>query len=249
MATQKPISTISYNTEPFLKEKLDAYVKAHIIQAYQYIPHKGEDGDKDHIHLRIEPNKKVDSMVFMEELREYVKGEDKPLGVRPFRPSKEEDWFLYAVHDADYMKLKYAEDKGEKLPYDYHDIRVSEYYDLDTAWIRAKASIKHSSASMMVKIKEGVKPSELVAEGANPFTVNAVYRTMYASDYSRMAAELEKVRLQLHDLENAIDEYGLAIVVDDKGRTTLEKVDCPFTEETRDGSELLLGRRGEGSKQ
>ena len=95
MATQKPISSISYNTEAFLKEKLETWLSAHIIQSYQYICHKGEDGDKDHIHLRIEPNKKVDSMVFMEELREYVKGEDKPLGVRPFRPSKEEDWFFF----------------------------------------------------------------------------------------------------------------------------------------------------------
>ena len=43
MATQKPISTISYNSESFLKEKLDIWLSAHIIQAYQYIFHKGED--------------------------------------------------------------------------------------------------------------------------------------------------------------------------------------------------------------
>lgn len=103
MATQKPISTISYNSESFLKEKLDIWVKAHIIQAYQYICHKGEDGDKDHIHLRIEPNKKLDPMDLADELKEFIQGKDKPLGVRPFRPSKEEDWFMYVVHDAEYL--------------------------------------------------------------------------------------------------------------------------------------------------
>ena len=92
MATQKPISTISYNTEAFLHEKLEIWLNAHIIQAYQYICHKGEDGDKDHIHLRIEPNKKLDPMDLQDQLKEYQIGCEKPLGCRPFRPSKEEDW-------------------------------------------------------------------------------------------------------------------------------------------------------------
>ena len=117
MATQKPISTISYNSEEFLKEKLEIWYKAHIIQAYQYIKHKGEDGDKDHIHLRIEPNKKLDPMTLVEDLREFVVGSDKPLGVRPFRPSKEEDWILYAVHEKKYLDHKSGGgEKGEKLP-------------------------------------------------------------------------------------------------------------------------------------
>jgi len=109
MATQKPISTISYNTEAFLIEKLEELRKAHTIQAFQYIKHKGEDGDKDHIHLRIEPNRALDPMDLTDLLREYQFGKDKPLGVRTWRPSKEEDWFLYAVHDSAYMKLKYGE--------------------------------------------------------------------------------------------------------------------------------------------
>lgn len=91
MATQKPISTISYNTEAFLKEKLEQWLKAHLISAYLYICHKGEDGDKDHIHLRIELNKRIDPMDLSEELKEYLPYETKPRGVRPWRPAKEED--------------------------------------------------------------------------------------------------------------------------------------------------------------
>ncbi len=70
MATSRPISTISYNTEQFLKETLDNWIKQHIIMNYMYICHKGEDGDKDHIHVFIEPNKKLDPMDLMEKLKE-----------------------------------------------------------------------------------------------------------------------------------------------------------------------------------
>ena len=125
MATQKPISTISYNTEGFLHEKLEEWREAHIISCYQYIKHIGEDGDKDHIHLRIEPNKRIDPMILQEELKEYQIGKEKPLGCRPFRPSKEEDWYLYSVHDKGYLKIKYGGgEKGEKLPYKWQDIKV-----------------------------------------------------------------------------------------------------------------------------
>ena len=147
MATQKPISTISYNTEAFLKEKLDTWYQAHIIQAYMYICHKGEDGDKDHIHVRIEPNKRIDPMDLKEGLNEYQIGHDKPLTCRPFRPSVEEDWVLYAVHDEKYLKLKYGSDKGEKIPYQWSDIKASEGYDVEVAYLRAKSKQEHTSTS------------------------------------------------------------------------------------------------------
>ena len=166
MATQKPISTISYNTEPFLREKLNTWLDAHIIQAYQYILHKGEDGDKDHIHLRVEPNKKIDPMNLQEQLREFHLGSEKPLCCRPFRPSKEEDWFLYAVHDKDYLKLKYkGGEKGEKLPYKWQDIQVPEYYDLEIAFIRSKAYLEHSTVNIASRLQHGEKPLNTKLQG------------------------------------------------------------------------------------
>lgn len=234
MATQLPISTISYNTEGFLREQLDAWIKAHYIQAYQYICHKGEDGDKDHIHLRIEPNKKLDMMDLTEKLKQWEKGKDKPLGVRPWRPSKEEDWYLYVVHDPEYMSIKYSGmDKGEKIPYEWEKIQVSEDYDLETAFIRAKATLNHSSAQMVDKLKDGAKPSELISLGYNPYLVNAVYKALFATDYSRVVKELDNVRQRLQALEDAVDEYGLTILADDLqvGKLKLEKIDNPFEKE------------------
>lgn len=224
MATQKPLSTISYNSEAFLKEKLDTWVKAHIIQAYQYICHKGEDGDKDHIHLRLEPNKKLDPMTLQEELREFVMGNDKPLGVRPFRPSKEEDWFLYATHDATYLKMKYGGgDKGEKLPYSWEDIKASEYYDVEVAFIRAKSYLEHSSVNMAAKLQNGVSPMELIGMGENVYLVNGIMRALTHSDYQRVANELSQVKMELEFVYNAIEEYGLVVLFDENGRMYLEK--------------------------
>lgn len=222
MATQKPISTISYNSEAFLKEKLESWLKAHIIQSYMYILHKGEDGDKDHIHLRIEPNKKLDPMDLQDELREYQLGKDRPLGVRPFRPSKEEDWILYAVHDEDYLKCKYrGGEKGEKLPYKWQDIRVPDNYDIEIAFIRAKSYLEHTSVNMATRLQNGENALSLVLQGENVYTVNAIMRALTVTDYQRVAEELSIANERLARLTKAIEDYGLVIECDDEGNLIL----------------------------
>lgn len=223
MATQKPISTISYNSESFLKEKLDIWVKAHIIQAYQYICHKGEDGDKDHIHLRIEPNKKLDPMDLADELKEFIQGKDKPLGVRPFRPSKEEDWFMYVVHDAEYLKLKYSGgDKGEKLPYSWQDIKASEDYDIEIAFIRARSALKHSSVNMASRLRSGDNPLDLILSGENVYTVNALMRALSVNDYQRLSSDYNDLKADFDAVLRAIEAFGLTLSRDDDNNFFLE---------------------------
>lgn len=224
MATQKPISTISYNTEAFLREKLEIWIKAHIIQAYMYICHKGEDGDKDHIHLRIEPNKKLDPMDLTDQLREYQYGKDKPLGVRPWRNAKEEDWFLYVVHDAAYLKLKYnGGEKGEKLPYKWQDIKVSEGYDVEIAWTRAKASIEHGAVNLTTRIVDGENPLALLLQGENPYLLNQITKLISGSDYTRLQTQCDELRTKYNTLLKAVDNYGLVILSDGKGGVYLER--------------------------
>lgn len=224
MATQKPISTISYNTEAFLREKLDIWVNAHIIQAYMYICHKGEDGDKDHIHLRIEPNKKLDPMDLTDQLREFQIGKDKPLGVRPWRNSKEEDWFLYVVHDADYLKLKYnGGEKGEKIPYDWQNIKASEGYDVEVAWTRAKASIEHGAVNLATRIVDGENPLALLLQGENPYLLNQITKLISGADYTRLQAQYDELRIKYNALIKAVQSYGLEILSDGKGGVYLER--------------------------
>lgn len=224
MATQKPISTISYNTEAFLREKLETWLAAHLIQAYQYICHKGEDGDKDHIHLRIEPNKKLDPMDLGEQLREFQIGKEKPLSCRPFRQSKEEDWILYAVHDPQYLKMKYGGgEKGEKLPYKWQDIKVPEYYDMEIAYIRAKSHLEHTSVNMATRLQSGDSPLSLILQGENVYTVNALMRALTVTDYQRVTDELATVSGQLNALIQAVEDYGLTIECDEEGNVRLTK--------------------------
>lgn len=222
MASQKPISTISYNTEAFLKEKLEDWLKAHIISAYQYICHKGEDGDKDHIHLRVEPNKRLDPMDLQEQLREYVSDNPKPLGCRPFRPSKEEDWFLYVLHDEQYLALKYGGgDKGEKIPYSAYDIIAPFDYDVDIAVTRAKASLRHTAPALVTEIRSGKNMLDLLSQGENVYLVNAVLNALQKTDYKNALREIEQKTKLLNEMQEAIDKAGFALDMDDRGSLCL----------------------------
>lgn len=212
MATQKPISTISYNTESFLREKLEALYEAHIIQAYMYIKHKGEEGDKDHIHLRIEPNKRLDPMDLVDDLKEYEHGKSKPLGVRPFRPSKEEDWILYAVHDPDYLALKYGNDKDGKLEYKWEEIVASEGYDVEIAFLRAKQALKHTSPSIISQIEGGKRALNLLKEGESPFVVSQVLRFLSVTDYEDLAARFAELNTSYNDLLELVSGMSQAIL-------------------------------------
>ena len=199
--TDQPISSISYNTIPFLTDKLNELKRAHVIQSYQFIFHYGEDGDKDHIHFRIEPNRRIDPMDITELLKEpdSTREDGKMLGIRTWRKAKEEDWFLYAVHDKDYLKLKYSGgDPHEKIPYDWQDIVVDDGYNLETAWVRAKSSMKHNSANMALQIIQGRKPIDLILEGENVHTVNAINQSLKTNDYSRLQNAYNELELELN---------------------------------------------------
>ena len=215
MATQRAISTISYNTEPFLVEVLDKLVKSHVFQAYQFIKHKGEDGDKDHIHVRVEPNKGIDKMELTDMLKEYPAGQEKPLGVRPWRFSKEEDWYLYAVHDKEYMRIKYPDDPHEKLPYEWQDIVVSDGYDLETAFIRAKATLKHSTSNITQRLKKGEKPEDLLLQGENPFLVQSISTAITKRMYGEMADKCALYENMLKGIAYAMTECDLYLYIKD----------------------------------
>ena len=122
--TAKPISTISYNTEGFLVKKLEALVKSKILEMVYYIKHDGEDGDKDHFHVYLVPNKRLDTAVLRDEFIEPTSDNDIPLGVMRFQGSKVGDWLLYAVHDKRYLLMHSNDEALSKKEYDMNDIQV-----------------------------------------------------------------------------------------------------------------------------
>lgn len=110
MNTAKPIATISWNSEPFLREKLRELTKARKIDFWAFIHHEPEDdeaGNKPHCHVYIEPSKRTQTAALKDEFKEYDPAKpDKPRGVLAFRNSKFGDWYLYGLHDPAYLAAK-----------------------------------------------------------------------------------------------------------------------------------------------
>ena len=108
MNTSKPISTISYNSPDFLRLRLDEYRRSGVLSFWTFIKHLGENdeaGLKDHLHVYAEPAKRfqTDSLDFMEP--DAMKP-DKPLNCICWRSSSFPDWFLYVIHDTNYLSQK-----------------------------------------------------------------------------------------------------------------------------------------------
>lgn len=110
MKTSQMISTISYNTKDFLQVKLNELVQLGVIDFWCAIFHKKEkDESKDHTHLFMIPNHKLDTVDLNEYLTEPVSGQ-LPLGCTVYWKIVQKghiyDWFLYVLHDTQYLKFK-----------------------------------------------------------------------------------------------------------------------------------------------
>ena len=127
MRTSKPIATISYNTDSFLIHKLNNLIDIGVIDFYSFIKHlPEEDEKKEHKHLFIVPSGLVDTNSLIKELEEIDDLNDLPLKCMPFRNSKFSDWFMYSLHDENYLASKYMIKKYHYCKDDF--IRSDETY-------------------------------------------------------------------------------------------------------------------------
>lgn len=171
MATSKPISSISYNTEPYLVTKLTSLVQSGIISFWAYIRHNGEEktqdeaAGKDHIHLLMIPNRRVDLVAVGKEFQEFYPNDpQRPLRCMPFRTSKTDDWIMYALHDPDYLAFHGME---KTYVYDVVDFVTSDEDYLHQLWVEARQSLHNNPAiKIRRKAKEGVSFTRLVQSGA-----------------------------------------------------------------------------------
>lgn len=108
MKTSKPFSTISYNSAEFLQVKLDDLINRRKIAFYCFLDHLPEEDEKKaHKHLFIVPNGQINTDEVLQYLLEIdPKNPDKPLGCIPPHSSKFGDWYLYTLHDKDYLASK-----------------------------------------------------------------------------------------------------------------------------------------------
>lgn len=166
MATSKPVSTISYNTVDFLKEKLDDMLSCEILQFYAFIVHKPDTDDKkEHIHLRLVLNKRVDLVKLQKEFVQPVADNDKPLKCMLFRPASESDWILYCEHNELYLQCKNLQ---RNIEYTYNDFIVSEQDEFElqyNAAIEYLHSILARDYIVEREIKCGCPLHELAHDG------------------------------------------------------------------------------------
>ena len=111
------------------------------------------------------------------------------------------------------------------MPYKWQDIRVPEYYDMEISYIRAKAYMEHTSVNMATRLQNGDNPLNLILQGENVYTVNALMRALTVTDYQSKTEELATVKSRLNMLIEAVENYGLSIECSEDGNIQLVKVD------------------------
>lgn len=124
LKTSKPFSTISYNSEPFLIERLKDLENRRIINFWAFIDHIPEqDEKKAHKHLYVVPNGQLCTDKFIDYLLEPDLTLGKPLKCLPCQSSKFGDWYLYALHDTAYLLSKM---QSREYHYTDEDLHVSD---------------------------------------------------------------------------------------------------------------------------
>ena len=212
--TAKPISTISYNTEAFVKRKLEALFKAGTIEDYRYIKHDGEDGDKDHMHLWIAPNRRLDTVKLREEFNDVTTEQDKPLGCMPFRGSKTLDWVMYAIHDALYLKSHKSDNDGDgKQEYTLDDIETPFREQLERDYKRALALRQTDSQKVIEEIQQGKDLVAIAYESdINPTKIGAIANLMRIDRVAQEEKRYNSLKDErIQELQQEVHEQQLTI--------------------------------------
>ena len=166
MLTIKPFSTISYNTPEFLKKVLDDMVKRGVLDFYAFIQHFPEDDEtKKHIHLFCIPSMRIDTCSWCEEFLELEKDNTKPLGVIRPRSSKFIDWYLYAIHDRDYLITKF---ETRKYHYSDEDIIVSDIDYFNELKHTSYLNTQTRQTKILGMLSQGVDLNSLIVDGVIP---------------------------------------------------------------------------------
>lgn len=218
MNTAKPISTISFNSEGFLKAKLEELLKARKVDFYVYIKHKGEDDEvkKDHIHVYLEPSKRTQTAALKDEFKEYDPTHpDKPLGCLTFRPSQFGDWYLYDLHDPTYLASKmqarryhYAPEDMRPSDQDELDLRIYDIDMSDATPIKRLSTFKQSGKSFADAVNQGLIPIAQIKQYSEVWELLVVNKTNRGGRATHSPVEpAEPVCGHDYIIDNSTGEY------------------------------------------
>lgn len=183
MQTTKLISTVSFNTPGYLSGRLHSLVEQGIIEYAHWIWHTPEEDEtKAHAHVVLQPNKRLDTSALRNQFVELVTGEDKPLCVLPFKPSKMRDWILYAVHDTIYLTTK---NQSRKTTYKKTDLHTTEPDLLDDDWRDAHDG-DNTRLHLVIELSErGIDWLDILKSGLIPVNQLFQYRSIWECCYRR----------------------------------------------------------------
>lgn len=186
MKTIKPIGSISYNTEPYLVKVLDELFNTGTIEDYRFIIHYAEGPElKDHYHLMVFPNGRIDTFELRKMFEEPDPNNNLPLGCMPFRYSEPLNWILYVLHDKEYLKAHPKEDdfdeEENKYRYQIEDI-ISKYPKLLERDYRRALNIRDNATQKALKMaSNGYRYYEILSEipYINPVALKAILSGLY----------------------------------------------------------------------
>lgn len=183
MRTGKSISNISYQSPSFFALMVENLQKADAIGPCFWVAHKGEEGDKDHIHMvllggiRTYETKGLESLFGTQIFQDGSKGSLTQL----WRTTKDlNDWLLYAIHEPTYLLRK-----GEvrDFSYEWSDIRcgVNDGLLLNRAIIEAKRALEAGGDKvyrlLRIAVKNNMTWREIVLAGVIPVNcLGSAYR-------------------------------------------------------------------------
>ena len=178
MRTSKPFSTISYNSEKFLKVKLDELIKNRVLDFWVFIDHAAEEDEKkSHKHLYMIPNGILQTDVLKEFLAEPDPNDpEHPLNCTIFSSSKFDDWYMYGMHDKAYLSSK-----GQSRKYHYvKDQFVSSSDEHFSELVRCVDRSKYIGLERVVDaVENGVPFFEMVRLGQVPIQLINQYQYAY----------------------------------------------------------------------
>ena len=194
------IASLTYITKPFLVNLLKRLLDNHIIVDYRYIQHKGENGKKDHIHLILFPNKRIDTGELQDEFNEFVPWEIEPLKCLPFRTSKPDHWLMYALHNPKYLLIHKSDNDGDgKIEYQISDIQTYCYDQLERDYLKSKSLEQTENQKVIDLLSKGYTKSQIIyQENISPMKVQTIYQILYLDQIEREKQEKEMV----HELIN-----------------------------------------------
>ena len=130
MKTIRPISSVTWNTEEFLQKILNKLVDDHVIAFWFYVFHLPESNEKkEHFHLYLEPDCRVDTndiRQYFEEIPSKDSKEKDIIRPLPFEKSNFDNAYLYFTHNKLYLNSK----GFYKQYYNYTDVKSSDEFFL-----------------------------------------------------------------------------------------------------------------------